>query len=68
MDAEFIAQTFCLEQGLQEPNTLRALERAHATGWLPDGAVLLGKIGAMVSYAFAAALLMLVSGWITVGG
>ncbi|MEX2284148.1 MAG: ABC transporter permease [Gemmatimonadota bacterium] len=33
---------------------------------LPDSAVLLGKIGAMVSYAFAAALLMLVSGWITV--
>lgn len=29
MDAEFIAQTFCLEHGWHEPNTLRALERAR---------------------------------------
>ena len=28
MDAEFIAQAFCLERGWNEPNTLRALERA----------------------------------------
>ncbi len=34
MDAEFIAQTFCLAQGWQEPNTLRALERARDTGML----------------------------------
>jgi glutamate-ammonia-ligase adenylyltransferase len=30
MDAEFIAQTLCLARGWQEPNTLRALERAQA--------------------------------------
>jgi [glutamine synthetase] adenylyltransferase / [glutamine synthetase]-adenylyl-L-tyrosine phosphorylase len=29
MDAEFLAQTFCLAHGWQEPNTLRALERAR---------------------------------------
>ena len=28
IDAEFMAQTFCLERGWNEPNTLRALERA----------------------------------------
>jgi glutamate-ammonia-ligase adenylyltransferase len=28
MDAEFMAQAFCLERGWNEPNTLRALERA----------------------------------------
>ena len=28
MDAEFMAQAFCLERGWSEPNTLRALERA----------------------------------------
>ena len=36
MDAEFIAQTLCLEQGWLEANTLRALERARATGVLPE--------------------------------
>jgi glutamate-ammonia-ligase adenylyltransferase len=36
MDAEFIAQTLCLEQGWQEANTLRALERGHTNGVLPD--------------------------------
>jgi len=36
MDAEFIAQTLCLENGWQEANTLRALERGRATGTLPD--------------------------------
>jgi glutamate-ammonia-ligase adenylyltransferase len=35
MDAEFIAQTLCLENGWQEPNTLRALERGRDTGELP---------------------------------
>jgi [glutamine synthetase] adenylyltransferase / [glutamine synthetase]-adenylyl-L-tyrosine phosphorylase len=30
MDAEFMAQILCLEHGWQEPNTLRALERARA--------------------------------------
>ena len=34
MDAEFLAQTICLARGWQEPNTLRALERAHAEGAL----------------------------------
>jgi [glutamine synthetase] adenylyltransferase / [glutamine synthetase]-adenylyl-L-tyrosine phosphorylase len=29
IDAEFIAQTICLEHGWREPNTLRALERAR---------------------------------------
>lgn len=29
MDAEFIAQTLCLENGWHEPNTLRALERGR---------------------------------------
>ena len=29
IDAEFIAQTLCLTHGWQEPNTLRALERAR---------------------------------------
>ena len=29
VDAEFIAQTFCLEQGWQEPNTFRALDLAR---------------------------------------
>lgn len=31
MDAEFIAQTLCLANGWQEPNTLKALERARHT-------------------------------------
>jgi glutamate-ammonia-ligase adenylyltransferase len=30
MDAEFIAQSLCLEHGWPEPNTLRALERGRA--------------------------------------
>ncbi|MBK9138781.1 MAG: bifunctional [glutamate--ammonia ligase]-adenylyl-L-tyrosine phosphorylase/[glutamate--ammonia-ligase] adenylyltransferase [Verrucomicrobia bacterium] len=34
MDAEFIAQTFCLEHGWREPNTLKALMRAGAEGAL----------------------------------
>ncbi len=32
MDAEFIAQALCLENGWQEANTLRALERAREAG------------------------------------
>ncbi len=36
MDAEFIAQTLCLEHGWQEANTLRALERGRDAGVLPD--------------------------------
>jgi glutamate-ammonia-ligase adenylyltransferase len=36
MDAEFIAQTLCLGNGWQEPNTLRALERGRDAGGLPD--------------------------------
>ncbi len=36
MDAEFVAQALCLENGWQEANTLRALERGRAAGLLPD--------------------------------
>ena len=36
MDAEFIAQTVCLEQGWQEANTLRVLERGRVAGVLPE--------------------------------
>jgi len=36
MDAEFLAQTLCLENGWQEPNTLRALERGRDAGFLPQ--------------------------------
>jgi [glutamine synthetase] adenylyltransferase / [glutamine synthetase]-adenylyl-L-tyrosine phosphorylase len=36
MDAEFIAQVLCLENGWHEPNTLRALERARENNILPD--------------------------------
>ena len=35
VDAEFIAQTMCLEHGWQEPNTLRALQRIRDEGALP---------------------------------
>lgn len=35
VDAEFIAQTLCLAQGWQEPNTLQALVRARDRGALP---------------------------------
>lgn len=39
MDAEFLAQTFCLERGWREPNTLNALVRAGAEGVLaPEAA------------------------------
>ncbi|HTR40128.1 MAG TPA: hypothetical protein VMH87_00745, partial [Pseudomonadales bacterium] len=36
MDAEFIAQTLCLENGWHEPNTLRALLRGRDEKILPD--------------------------------
>jgi len=36
MDAEFIAQTLCLEHGLSEPNTLRALEAVRAAKFIGD--------------------------------
>jgi glutamate-ammonia-ligase adenylyltransferase len=41
MDAEFIAQALCLENGWPEANTLRALERARAARVLPDADKLL---------------------------
>jgi glutamate-ammonia-ligase adenylyltransferase len=42
MDAEFMAQTFCLTAGWQEPNTLQASRRAAEEGLLaPDGGQLL---------------------------
>jgi [glutamine synthetase] adenylyltransferase / [glutamine synthetase]-adenylyl-L-tyrosine phosphorylase len=37
VDAEFMAQTFCLQNGWSEPNTLKALQRANETGQLPNG-------------------------------
>ncbi|MGH7972585.1 MAG: hypothetical protein ACREIC_28050, partial [Limisphaerales bacterium] len=36
MDAEFVAQTLCMENGWQEPNTLRALEKGRSAGVLPE--------------------------------
>ena len=42
MDAEFIAQALCLNQGWQEANTLRALERGSVAGVLPDADKLIG--------------------------
>ncbi len=36
MDAEFVAQVSCMENGWHEPNTLGALERAREAGVLPD--------------------------------
>ncbi|HWH68194.1 MAG TPA: hypothetical protein VNT26_02360, partial [Candidatus Sulfotelmatobacter sp.] len=36
VDAEFIAQALCLENGWSESNTLRALERGRETGTLPE--------------------------------
>ena len=35
MDAEFIAQVFCLQTGCHEPNTLNALLRASSISYLP---------------------------------
>jgi glutamate-ammonia-ligase adenylyltransferase len=36
VDAEFVAQVLCLENGWQEANTVRALERGRDQGVLPD--------------------------------
>jgi glutamate-ammonia-ligase adenylyltransferase len=47
MDAEFIAQTLCLEHGWQEAHTLRALERARDAGVLPDADRLLDNYRAL---------------------
>jgi glutamate-ammonia-ligase adenylyltransferase len=47
MDAEFISQAVCLSQGWQEPNTLKALERAAAGGALPLPEQLLGPFRAL---------------------
>ena len=43
MDAEFIAQTLCLDHGSQQANTLRALERGRAAGTLPGADQLIGN-------------------------
>jgi glutamate-ammonia-ligase adenylyltransferase len=43
MDAEFIAQTLCLENGWQIANTLRALERGRETKKLPDAEKLIAN-------------------------
>jgi glutamate-ammonia-ligase adenylyltransferase len=45
MDAEFIAQALCLENGWHEANTLRALERGREAGILPDAKKLLDAYG-----------------------
>jgi len=37
VDAEFMAQTFCLEHGWSEPNTLKALQRANEAKLIPNG-------------------------------
>jgi glutamate-ammonia-ligase adenylyltransferase len=47
MDAEFIAQSLCLENGWHEPNTLRALERGRDAGFLPDADRLLENYRAL---------------------
>jgi glutamate-ammonia-ligase adenylyltransferase len=47
MDAEFMAQCFCLAHGWQEPNTLRALERAQVAGLLPEAETFLESYRAM---------------------
>jgi glutamate-ammonia-ligase adenylyltransferase len=41
MDAEFIAQTLCLENGWQEANTMRALERGRDARVLPEAGKLI---------------------------
>jgi ABC-2 type transport system permease protein len=48
--------------GERERHTLETLLASR----LPDGAILIGKVAAVVSYAVGAALIMLVTGWITV--
>jgi [glutamine synthetase] adenylyltransferase / [glutamine synthetase]-adenylyl-L-tyrosine phosphorylase len=41
VDAEFIAQTLCLQNGWHEANTLRALEHGRDVGALPEAAKLI---------------------------
>ncbi|MGA2657524.1 MAG: bifunctional [glutamate--ammonia ligase]-adenylyl-L-tyrosine phosphorylase/[glutamate--ammonia-ligase] adenylyltransferase [Verrucomicrobiota bacterium] len=41
VDAEFIAQTLCLENGWQQANTVLALERGRSAGALPDAGILI---------------------------
>ena len=36
MDAEFVAQTLCLDNGWQEANTVHALQQGRTAGVLPD--------------------------------
>lgn len=43
MDCEFIAQCLCLENGWNEPNTLRALELGREKKVLPDAEKLIGN-------------------------
>ncbi len=45
MDAEFIAQTLCLEHGWREPNTLKALQLGLERGGLAkfDGEILIAN-------------------------
>jgi glutamate-ammonia-ligase adenylyltransferase len=43
MDAEFVAQSLCLEHGWHEANTLRALERGSAAGLLPGADNLMAR-------------------------
>jgi glutamate-ammonia-ligase adenylyltransferase len=49
IDAEFMAQTFCLANGWQEPNTAKALERACQSGVIDseNGAALLDNYRAL---------------------
>jgi glutamate-ammonia-ligase adenylyltransferase len=41
MDAEFVAQALCLENGWTEPNTLRAVQKGKASGRLRDAGKLI---------------------------
>jgi glutamate-ammonia-ligase adenylyltransferase len=43
IDAEFIAQVLCLENGWHEPNTLRALERGRESKTLPQAEKLIAN-------------------------
>ncbi|HOP97928.1 MAG TPA: bifunctional [glutamate--ammonia ligase]-adenylyl-L-tyrosine phosphorylase/[glutamate--ammonia-ligase] adenylyltransferase [Verrucomicrobiota bacterium] len=47
MDAEFIAQALCLENGWREANTLHALEHARDQGQLPDADALIASYRAL---------------------
>jgi glutamine synthetase adenylyltransferase len=47
MDAEFLAQALCLENGWHEPNTLKALEKGRDSGALGHAARLIEKYRAL---------------------